>query len=264
MIVLKGPALARAVYPQDGLRPYRDIDVLVHGGDVDAVVELLEVRGYRDRYPDASGRLHAEHGGPQRVYEDHTNGLRVEVHSDHLQLGLEPVEMAEIWSRSQRADFGGVEARVLEPHDLFVHLCLHLHRHSFSRMIWFKDLDLLVRQGRLDWACVRERATAQGCIDSVSLSLELLEAVLGTPLPPEARALAASRARWTRWLQRLFWPTRRSVELELQRRWRLRRLVQFAPETGVIRGGLPSLLFTGRRRAKLRVLAAALPGRRRR
>ena len=173
-----------------------------------------------DRYPDASGRLHAEHGGPQRVYEDHTNGLRVEVHSDHLQLGLEPVEMAEIWSRSQRADFGGVEARVLEPHDLFVHLCLHLHRHSFSRMIWFKDLDLLVRQGRLDWACVRERATAQGCIDSVSLSLELLEAVLGTPLPPEARALAASRARWTRWLQRLFWPTRRSVELELQRRWR--------------------------------------------
>lgn len=264
VVVLKGPGLARVSYPQEGLRPYRDLDLLVRERDAATAIELLAQAAYTEQHEEPRRRLHREHALSQRVFEHSGRRLRVEVHCDHLQIGVEPVGMDAIWERSERIDFGGVAARILEPHDLFVHLCVHLHGHSFSRLIWFKDLDLLVRDGGLDWALVRQRATEQGCVDSVALSLDLLEAMLATRLPAEARALVASRPSWSRWLQRFVWPRRRILDLEPQRHWRLRRLVQFAPESGLVRGGLPSLLFTGRRRAKLRVLAAALPGRGRR
>ncbi len=45
--------------------------------------------------------------------------------------------------------------------------------------------------------------------------------------------------------------------LRLRLRLRL-RLVQFSPESGLLRGGLPAFLTTGRRGAKARVLLAGL------
>ena len=260
-LVLKGPALARTHYPQPGLRPYRDLDLLVREPALPVVACILAGWGYTAKAAGSDGaRLHHDHGHFQQIHLHEERGLRVELHDDHLQIGVQPADMDKIWERAQTIDLGGVEARALERHDLFVHLCVHLHRHSFSRLIWFKDLDLMLRCEALDWGVVERCAEVQGCLDSVARSLELLEALLGTPLPAPARRLIARRPLWSRWLQRLAWPSGPIVALEPQRRWRLRRLVQFAPETGLLRGGLPSLLFTGRRRAKLRVLASALPG----
>jgi hypothetical protein len=262
-LVLKGPALAGTCYPQPGLRPYRDLDLLVREPDLAVAARLLVGWGYRLKAEDGDeAPLHHEHGRFQQIYLDEPRGLRVELHGDHLQIGVQPANMDAIWSRAQTIELGGVEARALEPHDLLVHLCVHLHRHGFSRLIWFKDLDLLLRREAYDWQLVERRSREQGCLDSVARSLELLEATLGTPLPPPARRLIARRPIWSRWLQRLVWPTGPIVALEPQRRWRLRRLVQFAPETGLLRGGLPSLLFTGRRGAKLRVLTSTLLRRR--
>ena len=232
VLVLKGPALARTHYPQRGLRPFRDLDLLVPERGLAEGAELLGEAGY-ERKEDRTDRLHAEHGHLQHVYLDRQRELRVELHGDHLQLGVEPAEAVAIWERASVVDFGGASARVLEPHDLLVHLCVHLHRHSFSRLIWFKDIDLLLRRSALDWDIVASRAEQQGCVDSVALTLELLEATLGTQLPPGARELLSLRPRWQRALQRVVWPTGPIVALEPQRRWRMRRFVQFAPENGL-------------------------------
>ncbi|MDA1061510.1 MAG: nucleotidyltransferase family protein [Chloroflexi bacterium] len=261
VLVLKGPALARTLYPQPGLRPYRDLDLLVREPALAVAARILEEWGYEAKIEGSEGpRLHHEHGQFQQIYLDKERQLRVELHGDHLQIGVQPAHMDQIWERAETIALGGVEARALERHDLFVHLCVHLHRHGFSRLIWFKDLDLILRRDALDWGIVERRAQDQGCLDSVARSLELVETLLGTPLPAPARRLIARRPLWSRWLQRLVWPTGPLVALKPQRQWRFRRLVQFAPETGLLQGGLPSLLFTGRRSAKLRVLASALPG----
>ena len=261
VLLLKGPVLARTHYPQPGLRPYRDLDLLVREPALAVAARILEGWGYAEKAEDSDGGpLHHEHARFQQIYFDTERRLRVELHGDHLQIGVQPADMDRIWERAEQIELGGVGARALERHDLFVHLCVHLHRHGFSRLIWFNDLDLMLRREALDWAVVARRAEDEGCLDSVARCLELLEATLGTPLPASARQLIARRPFWSRWLQRLVWPAGPIVALEPQRRWRLRRLVQFAPETGLLRGGLPSLLFTGRRRAKLRVLASALPG----
>jgi len=166
--------------------------------------------------------------------------------------------MDEIWESSTPVLLGGTSARALEEHDLFVQLCVHLQRHGFGRLIWFKDIDLIIRRGAVDWSTVEAKAAQQGCLDSVAYTLWLLERVLGTPLPAAAQLLVWRQPWLARRLDRMLWPPKSVVALAPQRQWRLRRLVQFAPETGVLRGGLPSLLTTGRRTDKLRVLGAAV------
>lgn len=261
VVVLKGPDVAQRFYPESGLRPYSDIDILIHESDLAQVMALLKDRGYEDKNeaddPDPH-RLHDCHGIFQRIFMNHTTGHIVEVHCDHLQIGLEPVSMDEIWARSSEAKFASASANVLEPHDLFVQLCVHLNRHGYERLAWFKDIDLLVRGGTMDWEQVTAKAEEQGCLGAVSYTLMLLPKVLGTPMPEGAVRLSKAQGRASRLLYQRMWPAKRVLRLEPQRQWRFRRLVQFAPETGFIRGGLPSFLTTGRRRDKLRVMLAGL------
>lgn len=264
VVVLKGPVVAQQYYPDQSLRPYGDVDILIHERDLGAVSDLLSDRGYVEKnglHDHGGDRIHECHGVFQRIYVHESSGLIVEVHCDHLQIGLEPVGMDQIWAGSTPVAFGQGMAGALEPHDLFVHLCVHLQRHGYERLIWFKDLDLMVRDGGLDWAKVAAQAREQGSVGAVSYSLRLLPGLLGTPLPQDAREIAAMQSALSRALYRRIWPPRRIARLEPQRQWRFRRLVQFAPETGLIRGGIPSFLLPGRRKDKVRVLFAQLRGR---
>lgn len=259
VVVLKGPGIAERFYPDPGLRPYGDVDLLIHEADLARVGEVLTARGYIDKNEHTDPhphRLHECHGVFQRIFINEPRGQVVEVHLDHLQIGLEPVSMDEIWSRAAQREFGRARAAVLEDHDLFVQLCVHLQRHGYERLIWLKDLDLMVRAGVLDWATVERKAAAEGCLGAVSYALWLLPQVLRTPLPREAARLAKRQGLLSRQLFKRAWPVARIRNLAPQRQWRFRRLVQFAPETGLVRGGLPGFLTSGRRIDKLRVLAA--------
>ena len=261
VVVLKGPVVAQHYYPDPSLRPYGDIDILVHERDLKHVSMLLLARGYHEKNgadDHAGERIHECHGIFQRIFINDQTGMIVEVHCDHLQIGLEPVGMDQIWESSVPLSVGQGSAGALEDHDLFVQLCVHLQRHGYERLIWFKDLDLIVRRDSLDWRSVSRRAEEQGCLGAVAYALSLLPGMLGTPLPAGARAIARSQGRASRALYSGMWPEGRVRRLEPQQQWRFRRLVQFAPETGFFRGGLPSLLVSGRRRDKTRVLVAGL------
>lgn len=261
VVVLKGPVLAQSVYADPALRPYNDIDILIHERDLVRVSKLLLDRGYLEKngaHDHEADRMHQCHGIFQRIFINDVTGLIVEVHCDHLQIGLEPVGMDEIWKSSARVSFGRGQARALEPHDMFVQLCVHLQRHGYERLIWLKDIDLLVRRNELDWSVVEQRARAQGCYAALAYTLWLLPQVLGTPLPRGATLIAHGQGRLSRFLYRRVWPAAGVLRLEGQRQWRFRRLVQFAPETGFARGGIPAFLTSGRRTDKARVLLAGI------
>ena len=255
-ILLKGPAVAARYYPRSELRPYGDIDLLVREVDEERTHELLEDRGFVLTGGGHDDPLHHDHAKFQSIFQ-RADGCVVEVHRDHLQIGLRPLSLEEVWHRAQPAP-AGLAARVLEDHDQFVLLAVHLQRHNFERLVWFKDLDLMVRRVALDWKRVESIARMEGCLSSVGYVLSLLSTVLGTPLPDGARRIVSKRGMFDRASQALLWPRSRVLSLEPHRQWRLRRAVQFAPETGVLRGGLPSLLTWGRRGEKARVLLAAL------
>lgn len=264
VIVLKGPQLAARYYPDPRLRVFNDLDLMVDEGELGRAGEVLVSLGYENHEGFEEERLHPLHGLWQRQFVRADGAVTVDLHCDHLQLGLEPAGMAGIRERSTVASFGPSQARVLEPHDLFLHLCVHLHMHGFEGLAWFKDLDLMLRREQLDWELISRSAEAQGCGGSIGFTLELLEQMLGTPIPPGAQRLLAGRSRWSRALHRLVWRPERILALEPQRPMRFRRAMQFAPESGFFRGGLPSLLFWGRRLDKLRVLGSRVPRPRRR
>lgn len=259
-VVLKGPAIADRYYPDPALRPYGDVDLLLHSEDVAVAADLLLDAGYEEKIG-GHDPLHPQHGVFQRMFFHPARQLVVELHVDHFQVGLRPVGIDDLWTRSVEVSFEGMQTRALEPNDLFVYLCVHLHRHGFDRLIWFKDLDLMMRREQLDWDVITARAAEEGYRDSVAYTIELTSVVLRTPLPAGARAIVEAQPRLSRWLQRLVWRPQRILDLRPRPRRRLQKGLQFSTERGLVRGGLPSLLFSGRRADRMRVLAARLRSR---
>jgi hypothetical protein len=251
-IILKGPVIADQFYPDPGLRPYRDADLLVPLAAHQRVHALLDRLGYV---------VAEDHGGVnaaqaetceapfETAYVHRESGLSLDMHYDHLQVGLRPRELDGLWERSEPFRLLVVDARRPCLNDLFLALAVHLHRHAFERLIWFKDLDLIVRQAghRLDWQWLGETARQEGVVASLQYALWLLQRLLGTPLPEEAKALTRANR-----LSKLLWRERDVVEAG-ERAGRWRRAVQFAPAEG-LRGALPSLFLMGRRLEKLQAL----------
>ena len=253
-IVLKGPVLARTIYPSSAFRPYGDIDLNIQDRDEMHAVALLLDHGYAEKQCPAEDarRAHAGHlhGGAafHRQFLSADGGVLIETHTDPLQLGLRSTCEAARWQRASRVP-GLPGTSMLGPEDQVVQLSAHVHKHGFDRLIWLKDLDVLVRcsRGRLDWVLVERVARDEGVLGSVWYSLYLAATLLATPLAPGVlERLRPSLP--VRILYRWIWPMARIAECDGIMR---RRAVQFhAAESW--RGMLPSLVVMGRRGARLR------------
>lgn len=257
VIVLKGPALAATIYPAAGLRPYDDIDLVVQAGDDDAAAAALRDCGLVEGSFDAEVRRRA-HGGHlhdaayHRVFRSQNEQLMIELHADPLQLGLATTCEAGRWERAQPVA-GLPGALMLGWEDQIVQLSVHAHKHGFSRLIWLKDLDLLLRRQAVNWDLVARVARAEGVTASVWCTLEHSAAVLGSPVPPAALARFRPAA-LTRALYRRLWPLERTAALDGHMR---RRAVQFhAAESW--RGMVPSLVLMGRRRERCQAIFSAV------
>ena len=255
--VLKGPAIAERYYPDPSLRPYRDIDLLVPLEAHRRVFDVCARLGYIVA-EDHGGVSAAANGTCESPFEakfvHRECGIKLEIHYDHLQTGLRPQAMDDVWQRSEPWTFHGASARVLALNDLFLFLCVHLNKHGFGGLIWFKDLDLIVRNhcDQLDWRWLDEAARREGVRTSLTYALRLLAKLLNTPLPDEAAALA--KVTGASIFHRLLWREEEVLNLGVGR-WR--RAVQFVPRDG-FRGALPSVLVMGRRPDKLRALTRRL------
>jgi hypothetical protein len=258
VLVLKGPTLVRTIYPRPALRPYADLDLAVRRDDEAAAVRVLLAHGYTEIAYDAevrrehAGHLH-EGAAFHRQFLSADEQILVELHIDPLQLGLRPTCEAGRWQRA-RAVPGLPGGLMLCPEDQIVHLSAHVHKHGFDRLIWLKDLDLLLRtyQNRIDWTLVEQTARDEGVLGSVWYSLYLAELLLEAPVPPGLLGVLCPSLP-LRLLYGWVWPVPRIAGLNGFMR---RRSVQFhAAESW--RGMLPSLILMGRRTDRLRATARA-------
>jgi hypothetical protein len=265
VIVLKGPVLARTLYPSPALRPYSDVDLTVPEASVAAAGAVLRAAGFQEVVyeAEAARAAHAGHvheGGAFHLkFVESQRGGVVELHGEPLQLGLRPADEAGRWRRA--VPVPGLDgALMLSWEDQVVQLSVHAHKHGFERLIWLKDLDLLLRTfgDGLNWGLVETVARAEGVAASVWYALELASRLLGAPLPVEVRRRFLP-ALPLRAVYRLTWPLARIADLDGSMR---RRAVQFhAAESW--RGMLPSLLYMGRRGDRSRAIAQAIAGGRR-
>ena len=242
-LVLKGPALAASVYAAPALRPFHDLDLLCRVEELAAAAECLGALGYV-----AEAHSATTQEGFHSVYFHPADAAAVELHRDLLQLGLPTRCQPALWERAQPLAVGKMRVCMLSLEHQLLHLAVHLHTHGFSRLIWFKDLDLLLRrhQGEVDWVALHALARAEGVSLSLRHALAAVRELLGTPLPPEAgRDLGWDPLGMV--AHAVLWP--RSRVLALAGKQRLRS-VRFNPRQGPS-GVVPSLVVMGRRREKL-------------
>jgi hypothetical protein len=136
IIVLKGAALAGAVYGNMALRPMNDIDLLVKEEDIAYAEKVMSELGYlfqgeRPLEWYRENHFHIPYVHPEK-------NVLVEVHW-HISGKYHPSQInvtdtdiiKRWWERAQYVEISGRRALVLSPDDLIFHLSLHFLKHRF-------------------------------------------------------------------------------------------------------------------------------------
>ena len=172
VVVLKGAALALTLYPDIGLRPMGDLDLLVPEEQIDRAVRIVSQLGY-----DLEGTLQGLNPKLVRVMGTEINfegGERipvlVELHWSLIggqESRYQPV-MDWFWARTEPLEPGTdlqvpVEVLCLSPTANLPYLASHLvlkHGGLRERLLWYYDIyQLLDRWGdRLDWDMLLDAA----------------------------------------------------------------------------------------------------------
>ncbi len=188
-VLLKGAALAPLIYPEPGLRPMRDLDLLVAPSQARRAQDILRDLGFegpaitRQRLPDkhlpALG-LHSD-GFWINVEIHHNLYNQKGRHSDHSFMlddstPLRPVSLNDL------------TAHTLSYEETLGHLCRHVAYHAnlweILRFIWIADIVGLAEQcvEQIDWSYIRRHdplvlTTLALCHFATPLSPTLLQHV---------------------------------------------------------------------------------------
>ncbi|MBE0698312.1 MAG: nucleotidyltransferase family protein [Anaerolineaceae bacterium] len=252
-LVVKGPAVAFSVFPAANLRVYNDLDLTVHESDWVEVSKALERAGYH--------LYDGEAAPPPRVVPDEVNheskylnaegNFRVEAHFDDLlRTGFAARDLEGFWKRAIHLEMDGVPFPTLCLEDQIVYLSAHAHHHGYTRLNWFSDIALILRDkaALIDWQKLIDVVKVEEAQVPVYYTLYFIERLFSISTP--AQVMDAIRPdRFRRWLHDRLMPPARVLSFE--------PMVQvffcfyFYP---LFQRLLPDLLVMGRRREKLRFL----------
>lgn len=178
IIVLKGAALARLVYPQSSLRPMRDIDILTSSSQAPKIQAILRQLGYAA--PDHhGGSMYDHHHLPNASRVQDGMMVSIEVHHDaYSGDARQSLTTSNLYQPPQSLVIGGKLTSALGHIDMLRHLC----QHSFEPAEGYK-LGTLVdiyaylekHHQEIDWNTLRQ--------DLPTLANQLRNLHLLKPLP---------------------------------------------------------------------------------
>ena len=207
-MLLKGAALAMHVYPDPGLRPMHDCDLLVPLPAVPAAMTLLERRGWRPVKNWAeTGRpmanmtalrrrlTHAQHfvandSDPSRKAAD------IDLHWFALEdAGNNNDLNTDLWSRALTVALpDGTPVLIPDSTDLLAHVCLHgLRTNDLPPVRWVADAVLLLRSSTaggevtlpIDWQRLQGLAVQRALTLRLTAALAILADTTGVQVPSE-------------------------------------------------------------------------------
>ncbi len=168
VILLKGAALAEAIYGNAAVRPMGDMDLLVRREDVPATLRVLAALGYETGHAETRSGDTITYENEVLLSKQGHAEAPIEVHwslfdSPYYQHAL---SMDWFWQTALPARIRNVSTLVLGPEAQLLHLCGHLllhHGGGGSRLLWLHDVaEVITFYGeQLDWDEVL--AQAQAC-----------------------------------------------------------------------------------------------------
>lgn len=186
MVLLKGAALAGAVYGDPALRSMSDIDIWVRASDMDRAMALMEGLGFSRLEPPRRrpAELQRMAGGEVRFRSaDGTLGL-VELHWSPFpgwwMRRTARVDPEAVWKRSEPVA-PGRHARRLCREDTVLQVALHIVGSQFleSPLRGLMDIAVMARAWPLDWVRASERARAWRVATALWLVLDLADSLIG-------------------------------------------------------------------------------------
>jgi hypothetical protein len=211
-LVIKGAALCQLVYPEPGLRPMSDIDILVPPSQARRAQQVLAGLGFHAPKPPGVAFSHRHlHGATinregvsvtveihHRLFSDYWDNLRAYVQNRfgapvpaEITALPSPSESPSGWPGIQRMASFSLEDLTLYTlgyEDTLGYLCRHLTSHvnvwDFARLIWVADIVSFAERfaAAIDWKLIRRQYPA------VPEILSLLNCI--TPLSDEVLSLA--------------------------------------------------------------------------
>jgi hypothetical protein len=152
----KGGRLALEVYPDIALRPFWDIDFIVHPADWARLRRVLEDLGFAE----ASGGAGPAPGDAGRVLDwtfspyFRKGTVFLEFHAHPLGLHFPSRDGDGFWSSAGRLNVRGTEALILPAENELCYLAVHAQQHSYGRLVWLADIAALAGRPGLGWGSV--------------------------------------------------------------------------------------------------------------
>lgn len=178
-LFFKGINLAGQYYPDLGLRPCRDIDVLVPKGTLPRIVRKAISQGYRFVIPgQADTPLEtAEAIEAALHYRTDASLLSPDGMAIDLQIKLDKYSGifngVDFFAEAVPMTLGGTTYLTMPPALLFNYVCHHHARHVWARLNWLSDLDAMVSAPGFDLDAVLALSSQLKQRGTVEASLEL-------------------------------------------------------------------------------------------
>jgi len=189
MIVLKGPALARMVYPDTALRAGSDLDILVHPKEMTRSKEILSQLGYtcdaRKFGTDVEALSHHE----EFTSSQHGQQFRsIELHWKLIRIGLlQESDVDNLFDNAVQVSADSSTFEALNPVDALIHRALNnaFMHDGDMRLIWIYDILMLAQSLKepKEWLLLQNRCVAWRARLAVEVALTLARSWYGLRLP---------------------------------------------------------------------------------
>lgn len=229
---VKGPLLARSLYGDVGVRHAGDLDLLIAPERLADADAALRVAGCRRSQPDfeLTPRQWREYQRLKHEFEYFNEAAQIRLEVEWRLEGLGDAAFDEWLAAGARDALGGVEIARLPAETECVYLFVHGAGHGWFRLFWLVDVALLLMRDDVNWHSVMQLARTRQVETCLWQGGQLVERLLGLPLPAALRVPAGQQARVHRLTQEA-----------------LRRMQAAEP-----RGGLAELLRETRYQLRLR------------
>lgn len=210
VLPLKGAAMLAGDHdPQPGLRPMADLDLLVPPDGIPQIRRLMMDLGYTLRSSTWKHHTFLRPSNEQVVaYEEHPDNPRpVEIHHRTAETlwGLLCDLTARAWGRARKGSFLGIEALLLPPSELLLHIAVHatfnILNHT-ARLIHLADIRQLAQAltAREEWGEVTPgwgRSLVRFAYPAIGLTAHSLPGSIPPPMLSALEAQVSPRlARW--------------------------------------------------------------------
>ena len=189
VIILKGAALAESVYPDIGLRPMSDVDLLVKEKDLLKVKKLL----CNINYHEARFQHHSieESDSTKFVYfkSEQDRGFSLDLHLNVVRKScFATIDTDEIWTDAHHISIAGIDTFMPSYEHLLLHTCWHSLNHLFPKLIWISDIAQLTMafEDSIAWEVIERTAKRWKISRCVYHSLYLNSMLMTNRIPKNA------------------------------------------------------------------------------